>query len=166
MYHNVWKDKMYPLNGIRVCVDGCDRDLQGRIYSRIAGGCVEFKNCGELLLWADRMFDEEDYPQAFNEKRSFREKTEKTGLASLPLINQTDRLTEVIREQTGRLDYFDILVETRMRAGWQGTAVWPQEGKDLEFAGEISLLRYLRRKYFSEEQFAKFSRRTDSRAVF
>lgn len=159
MYRNVWKDKVYPLNGIRVCIDGCDRDLQGRIYSRIAGGYVKFGNCMELLLWADRIFDEKDYPQAFNRKRSFLDKPKKSGLENIPPVEKVDRLTEAIWAQIGKCDYFDLLVETRMRAGWQGTAVWPREEKELEFVGEGELLRYLSQKYFPETQkdaFAKF----------
>lgn len=157
MYRNVWKDKMYPLNGIRVCIDSCDLDLRGRIYSRIAGGYVEFGNCMELLLWIDRIFDEKDYPQAFNKKRSFLDKPKKLGLESIPPVKEIDRLTEVIRAQTGKCDYFDLLVETRMRAGWQGIAVWPREEKELEFIGEGELLRYLYWKYFQDKRRDTFS---------
>ena len=69
--------KKYPPNGFRVCVDSREIDISGVAYSPLAEQAIVYNGFNDLILAIDRIFDENGYPQAFQEKRSFLEK-EKT----------------------------------------------------------------------------------------
>ncbi len=107
----------FPMNGLRICVDHYDGDLEGRIYSKMNKDAMHFANLGELLLRADALFDERGYPQNFQEKRSFAEHAAWSGRYEAPKVLRRD---EEVMNQKGGFCTFDVLVSSRRRASWQG----------------------------------------------
>lgn len=128
----------YPVNAIRVCIDAYDEDISGRIYSKMCETPLAFRDCGEMILRADRLFDACGYPQSFQEKREF-QKARASGRYARPQVRLAD--TE-IRGQTGRVRTVDVLVRSRRRAGWQGS-ILKENGGAANFESELELLRYL-----------------------
>lgn len=132
-------DRYYPVNAIRICIDECNGDIKGRIYSKMCETPLTFMNCSEMFLRADKLFDDCGYPQSYQEKRDF-QKLKKKGHYSRPQIYLKD---EEIRSYRGRCKTVDILVKSRRRAGWQGTVLKSEGGAVTEFQSEMELFRCL-----------------------
>lgn len=127
----------YPLNMIRLCIDGCKEDLQGRIFSPMSLQPLIFTNCSEMFVKADQLFDEKGYPQAFQERRSFRETKAWKGRYAPPV----EVLGEAeITMQDGKYLTLDIIVQSRMRTGWQGMVFGRDGTKISEYRSELELL--------------------------
>lgn len=131
--------RVYPMNAIRVCIDEEDGDLKGRIYSKMSRQPLTFHSCTEMFLMADQLFDECGYPQTFQEKRSFQEQKLR-GRYARP---QTRLEDEEILKQSGACRTYDILVQSRRRAGWQGILMGENVPEPIEFRSEMELLKYL-----------------------
>lgn len=131
--------RIFPLNAIRVCINECDEDLKGEIYSKMCAEPLQFNSCSEMLLRADRLFDECGYPQTFQEKRNFVGPS-KTASYAYPEVRLSDH--DVIKHR-GKYCTIDILVRSRMRAGWQGIVLREKGIPPSEFQSELELLEYL-----------------------
>lgn len=130
----------YPMNGIRLCVDREGETIGGRFYSKMTDHPISFESTSNLLLEADHLFDRKGYPQRFMEPRSFREKTVTTSSFRYPEAKMTD---EEIFDQEGKCHTLDVFVESRRKAGWQGTVFEPEGGFISEFKSELELLMIL-----------------------
>lgn len=133
------KDRYYPVNAIRVCIDEYDGDIRGRIYSKMCEAPLPFQNCSEMFLRADKFFDDCGYPQSYQVKRNFRESESRVHYAR-PKILLGDK---EIRSQTGKYRTVDILVRSRRQAGWQGKILENESEASAEFESEMELLRCL-----------------------
>lgn len=132
------KARIYPANSIRVCVDSDDEDaFRGKFYSKMNRGPVSFRDFGELIVLADKLFDKRGYPQTFQEKRSFRRTAAERVHYAAPEIFLSD---EEILGQQGEQRTFDILVQSRRRAGWQGVLLGA-DGIMHEYRSEMELLK-------------------------
>ncbi|MGN9126391.1 hypothetical protein ACTM97_08260 [Oliverpabstia intestinalis] len=134
------KSRFYPLNGIRVCIDREGETLAGRMYSKMTDDVMEFESTSKMLLEADMLFDEKGYPQRFMEARSFREKETTSVSYRLPEEIVPDH---VIWEQQGKCCTIDIIVESRRKAGWQGTVCMPDRSHVREFKSELEMLKIM-----------------------
>lgn len=141
------KNRRFPVNGLRICVDDCGRsELSGRIYSRLLMQPLTFQNCGEMILKADSMFDEKGYPQAFQQKRTFAKDREKTGSAYCvrPLLLSSE---QEIQQKTGRCATYDVIIQTRRKAGWQGyIRNVSDSGPMVAFDSEFKMLKELEKE--------------------
>ena len=73
------ENRIYPINGIRVCIDREGETRAGRFYSKMMEMEIRFESSNQMLLKADRLFDRCGYPQRFMEARSFQKKAETTS---------------------------------------------------------------------------------------
>ena len=132
------RNRTYPANSLRVCIDsGAAEDFRGRFYCKMNREPIGFRDFGELIVLADKLFDKRGYPQTFQEKRSFRGTTSGTGHYAAPEIFLSD---EEILAQEGAHCTFDILVQSRRRAGWQGVLLGA-DGIMREYRSEMELLK-------------------------
>lgn len=131
--------QVYPLNGIRVCIHEYCGDLKGEIYSKMREKPIYFNSCSEMLVRADRFFDECGYPQTFQERRKFVE-DDKIRSYTYPQPCLSD---EEIWSHQGKYCTVDILVQSRMRAGWQGIVMWGEGIPPSRFQSEMELLECL-----------------------
>lgn len=139
MTDNSRQKKHFPANALRICIDSCiNGDLGGRAYSRLQAEPIVFISCSELLLKTDRMFDRKGYPQTFQQKRTFSGGEEQKGYCSNPV---TEMESEQILEQDGKITTFDIVVQSRRKAGWQGFLRQKDESGSAAFESELELLR-------------------------
>lgn len=130
----------YPANAIRVCVDECrDSDVQGRIYSKFLTEPLLFRNCGEMLLKTDYMFDQKGFPQTYQKRRYFRDRKEKIDCAPPDEMVEDER----ILEQSGNYSTFDVIVQSRKKSSWQGV-LKTQDGTPMtEFRSEMELINWI-----------------------
>ena len=129
---------IFSANMIRLCIDGYDVDIKGRIYSKMNEDPVVFDNCCEMLMKADEIFERVGYPQAYCESRSFGIETAKGhyNLPGVPLIKDED-----MQKQEGQLCTLDVLIRSRRQASWQGIIRTVQDSLIQEFCCGMELLR-------------------------
>lgn len=131
----------FPPNMIRLCIDGYNNDIQGRMYSKMNQEPIEFDNCCEMFLKADEMFDQNGYPQSFCDSRSFVKGTIK-GRYDLPSMHKEPLFNdEDLRVQEGTLCTLDVLIRSRRQASWQGFIRIKGDSCIHEFHCAMELLR-------------------------
>lgn len=131
----------YLANMFRVCIDSYKEDICGRAYSPLCEEEIPFADSSDLLVKMDRLFDRIGYPQAFHEKRSF--DTERDTTNAYRGIPKLVRDVQSILQQTGSCYTYDIAVESRRNASWQGIVYNSEGGEIGRFSGEVQLLAML-----------------------
>lgn len=129
---------VFPINMIRLCIDKYDGDIEGRVYSKMSGKGIVFKDCCEMLMKTDEMFERIGYPQSFCDGRSFVEKNKKSHYKLPEEFLNNDN---VIQKQEGIVCTLDVLVHSRRQASWQGIIMGQENFQDNEFNCAIELLR-------------------------
>ena len=130
--------KYYPPNAFRICVDEIGEDVKGTVFSPLQTEEISFGGMTELLVKMDELFDKVEYPQAFQDKRSFDEGKESGNLYRG--IPASQRTAPEILDKSGRCNTFDVLVQSRKNTSWQGE-VYDAKGEFLGgYDGEIALL--------------------------
>lgn len=137
------KQQVLPLNTVRLCIDRYEKDIEGRVYSKLYDGEARFNNCSEMLLCVDRLYDACGYPQNFQEKRSFSGQKEELRRRPVPKARHTD---EELCRQRGEYRTFNLIVWSRMSAGWQGKLVRDDGTVAGSFTSEMELLGYICRE--------------------
>lgn len=133
--------QIFPPNMIRLCIDGYEDDIRGRMYSKMNKAPIEFDNCCEMFLKADEMFERNGYPQSFCDSRNFITGTVKghydlRGIHGEPLTNDED-----LQKQEGQFCTLDVLIRSRRQASWQGIIKTVQNSMIQEFYCGMELLR-------------------------
>lgn len=134
------KKRKYPSNGFRICVDGRENDIRGKVFSPLEERTITFSGFNELMLAMDEIFDKNGYPQAFQEKRTF---ADKKGSAPYHGVPEVSPEAALIYEKEGTLFTVDVIVESRRNTSWQGYVYLTDNTKLGEFQGEIELLQIL-----------------------
>ena len=63
-----------PSAALRVCVDQSDNGrISGKVYSQRLTRPMAFSDMGSLILRLDEVLEKQNFPQAFQHSRSFRE---------------------------------------------------------------------------------------------
>lgn len=105
----------YGLNGFRLCIDECQNNVhKGRVYMPLSKHSIPFNDLTNMVLLVDKVYDRNDYPKAYQHKRSFY--TEELPKHKPELKYPIDKLLQ----QQGEIASFDILVMTRQHTSWQG----------------------------------------------
>lgn len=138
-------NREYPVNAFRLCIDGCEADLIGEAYSPLSDEPVLYKGFAELLLKMDKIFDMAGYPQAFQEKRSFKKK--KTVAASYRGIPKAGELQNQIWTKKGKMVTLDIVIVERRNSSWQGEIHRTDMEEMTVFRGEIELFGYINQMF-------------------
>ena len=134
------ENRIYPINGIRICIDREGETLAGRAYSKMTEAEIKFESSSQMLLKADHLFDKCGYPQRFMEARSFQKNAVTASRFQAPKSVVPD---EDILEKEGACCTVDVIVQSRRKAGWQGI-VCQMDGRMVDqFESELELLKIL-----------------------
>ena len=128
---------IFPMNMIRLCIDGYGNDLSGRVYSKLMLVPLLFSGCNGLLLRMDDVFEQVGYPQAFQVKRTFFKPAKLKGRICIPEQLMDDKEME---RQSGNCGTFDVIVQSRRQSGWQGLLMNPERTSVRKFKSEMELL--------------------------
>ena len=128
---------VFPVNMIRLCIDGCGNDLCGRAYNKMLFMPLPFAGCCGMLLRMDDLFERVGYPQAFQVRRTFERPARLKGSIQMPERMMED---EEIDKQSGICQTFDIVVQSRRQSGWQGILMDPDRTYVKKFRSEMELL--------------------------
>lgn len=107
--------KYYSLNSFRLCIDDCHDNIHcGRVYTPLHKKSIVFHDLTNMVLMVDKIFDQNDYPKAYQNKRSFQD---------IEIEKQKPEMKypiEQLLQQVGTIASFDIIVLTRQHTSWQG----------------------------------------------
>lgn len=133
----------YPLNMFRLCVDDDKnkKNIGGRAISPLTEEIILFSDLTELLLEMDKLFDKVGYPQAFQIKRSFLERSKtQNSYRGIPEAKQGQHK---ILEARGKIGTYDVLVTSRRNTTWQGEIYDIDKNQVGSFVGDVDLLGIL-----------------------
>ena len=135
----------YNSTKLRICVDSAEGGLiGGRVYSMRLKEVLFFPDLNGLVLRLDRLMDEQNYPQAFQRKRTFR--------AAAPMqrkdspddaADDDDRPymdAETVAAAVGEKATFMLQVLSRRNTNWQGFVDFLDGDGDREFESELGFL--------------------------
>lgn len=127
-------NRKYPGNLLRVCLDKwSNHEFSGIIYNNCIKTPIPFSDYADFLLRGEALFDSMAFPQAFEESRHFG--TSEKQRPSYNWLNRPEGMSDLqISAQTGRAATFNVLVETRRKADWQGIL----QSSDGNFISEFS----------------------------
>lgn len=130
----------FPPNAVRICIDNYrNYDIQGRIYSKFRKDSLVFCGVGEMFLKVDDMFDENGFPQTFQERRYFDE-NRKEKRRAVPVVFEND---DMILRQKGGMKTYDIVINSRRKSNWQGIIRKENGIEDVLFRSEMELLNFI-----------------------
>ena len=119
-------EKLDHSNGFfRICVDSVEQGwVSGRIFSRRLTEPMVFSDLGSLLLQVEELLEKQDFPQAFQQMRTF------TGTAP-----------GTVASAWGKRATFVLYIITRRNASWQGKVDWLDGGEPDAFTSDLEFLK-------------------------
>jgi hypothetical protein len=139
----------YNTSKFRICVDDIENNVvSGRVFSRRLKEPIEFRDLNSLVLRLDRLMDEQNYPQAFQRKRSFKlpaprvaknESADETQNDERPYMDE-----KTVAAATGDKATFVLQVISRQNTNWQGFVEFPDESGKREFESELGFLEMIK----------------------
>ena len=127
---------------LRICVDELgEGGIRGRVVSRRLTEPMPFSDVGHLLLQLEEVFDRQNFPQAFERRRTFGARQEESSLSLAQTLEQGMDPEEVARA-AGQVTTFDLYVITRRNTTWQGFVDWLDGTRD-DYSSALELLRLI-----------------------
>ncbi|MCL2120722.1 MAG: hypothetical protein FWH28_00550 [Clostridiales bacterium] len=144
---------------LRVTIDEHEEgEIAGYVYSRRLKEPIYFHDAANLLLQIEDLLDRQDFPRAFQKKRSFR-KTDHKAISSAPekeeeayeeeaeVESKTGNMTEEeVNQARGKIATFALNVITRQNTSWQGFLDWLDGSPRKAFNSDLELLSMVRER--------------------
>lgn len=144
-YEEPMVEMRMPLHGVRICVDRMGDSVEGRVYSLFRKEAIQFYSWTDMILKMDHFFDEICFPQAFEQKRSFREDEQISGFHGIP---KQFLSREKMNEYKGKIVTLELIVISRKYANWQGILLKKTKNEKMirigKFESEMEILKLLR----------------------
>ena len=129
-------------NLLCICVDANGGEYSYRMYHCLTEVPIVSNELGYLILKADDVFCRARCPQASVTPRRFRERP---GEAVNPA--ETERNLSMcehdLTNRRGEKGTFVVHVQYRQNATWQGTVVWADKNKSLQFRSALELMKII-----------------------
>jgi hypothetical protein len=133
---------------LRICVDGVDGSaVSGRVFSQRLKDVLVFPDLNSLVLRLDRLMDEQNYPQAFQRKRTFRTAAAsprsrgKAGGDGKELADDRPYMDEeTVARARGEKATFVLQVLSRQNTNWQGHVDFLDGAGSRDFESELGFL--------------------------
>lgn len=108
----------FPVNAVRLCIDGGSENLRGRICATTLEQDLIFESPEELIMQVEKAYDLIGRPQPHQVMRSIRrEASDYNSYVGNP---KRFHSSEEIRRRTGKLYTCDLVMVSRRHAEWQG----------------------------------------------
>jgi len=132
----------YNNSYFRVCVD--KKPLGGRIVGQRTSVPIDFNDVGDLLLKIETVLDTQDFPRAFQRKRTFGEpqQTVRRDEEQQVIFMSIDEVTAA----KGEISTFELRVNARQNASWQGRLDF-LDGEQKQFMSALELIHILDEKF-------------------
>jgi len=133
---------------LRVAVDeNEDGRITGNVYSQRLKEPIHFSGTEDLLLRIDDLLDRQDFPRAFQKKRSFADSAAK--VAHTASTDEEDGEEpenmdeETVNQATGKAATFALNVITRQNTSWQGYLDWLDGSSKIAFNSDLELVEMI-----------------------
>lgn len=135
----------------RVCVDGvADGHISGRVYGQRLVSPLLFRDMGDFILQAEDVMDEQDFPRAYQRKRSFT--PEQEGPTHLDVELEGNFMSSAqVEAEKGSLCTFVVSVATRQNTSWQGKIDWLNGEQPQVFNSALELIRVVDKRLVKDE---------------
>lgn len=150
------KQMLFARNLICVCIDdNQNSDYQGQLWHQYSDDPISFNGIYDMLISADKLYDEWDFPQRSLERREFgrgeqedhrdkgfpRQQDDSDELAIDRVQKQHG--TRNIQGKMGRMGTFIIQVAFRQHATWQGHVIFVEKNERKDFESAMELVRII-----------------------
>jgi hypothetical protein len=130
---------------LRVCVDRVEGGvISGRVFSQRLKDVLVFPDLSSLVVRLDLLMDEQNYPQAFQRKRSFggAKQPPKTAADAGKDVREEEDSRPYMDEETvaraaGEKATFVLQILSRRNTNWQGFVEFPDGKGKREFESEL-----------------------------
>lgn len=110
----------FTVTSIRVCIDGREPEVSGRLVGITLENEYKFNNKEELMIAINEAYSFIGQPQPILQARSFSENAKTyTGYIGSPIRYHSNH---EIHEKHGTLETYDLVMTSRKHAEWQG--IW------------------------------------------
>lgn len=134
----------YNSSKMRVCVDNIDGGtVSGRVFSQRLKDILVFRDLNSLVLRLDTLMDEQNYPQAFQRKRSF-SRTPKGATAAPEEDDRPYMDEQTVAAAAGEKATFVLQVQSRQNTNWQGFVDFLDDAGNREFESELGFLELVK----------------------
>ncbi|MDR1246158.1 MAG: hypothetical protein LBK57_03920 [Clostridiales Family XIII bacterium] len=139
----------YNSSKMRVCVDNTDGSaVSGRVFSQRLKDILFFQDLNSLVLRLDKLMDEQNYPQAFQRKRSFKSLQAQSRVSKSAAAPEEDDRPymdeETVAAAVGEKATFILQVQSRQNTNWQGFVEFPDGAGNREFESELGFLELVK----------------------
>ena len=128
--------------------------ISGLVYSQRLTAPIQFSDTADLLLQIEDLLDEQDFPRAFQRKRTFAKRPQKpvpsggadrvTAAADVGDVVDVDEGQpmdgETVNQARGAVATFAMNVITRQNTSWQGYLDWLDGSARKAFNSELELI--------------------------
>ena len=130
---------------MKVAVDECDKGrISGKVYSQRFKEPIQFMDVTTLLLKIEAVLDEQDFPRAFQRKRSFNKNEPRPLRIGLENEDASEYLdAQTVTDARGKHTTFAINVITRQNTSWQGYLDWLDGSPRLAYNSVLELLKMI-----------------------
>jgi len=126
---------------LRICVDSVvNGQISGRVYGQRLAKPLLFSDIGDMLLQIDDVLNAQNYPRAFQRKRSFGVEENATA-PSLKEISGDFMCKEAVEASHGEELTFNINITTRQNTSWQGYIDWLNGSPPVDFRSALAFIR-------------------------
>ena len=134
--------KSIPFNMIHVCIDQYDHfQMKGCAYNNTLESPVEFSDIHEIILRFEEVFNKNGNPLSSYSSRSFVKQEEPGRYQNKPEVLYD---YDVIAQHRGKIVDFDIVVQSRRPATWQGVLFF--DNKEIVFHDVLEMIKIIDKK--------------------
>jgi hypothetical protein len=135
----------FMISPFKVCVDLMDvEQISGRVYSQSLRSPVAFRDIADLLMQLDELFDQRNFPKAFQRARTFSEDKAVPAAEQGKSEPESDYMTaDLVESMKGDAATFLISVSTRQNSTWQGWLDWMDGSPHRPFNSALELIRLI-----------------------
>ena len=128
---------------LRICVDSIAYgQISGRVYGQRLEKPLVFADIGDMLLQIDNVLNDQDYPRAFQRKRSFG--TEQKASAPLPVeLSGNFMSKEIVEANHGEIATYSVSIITRQNTSWQGIINWLDGNPSRSFRSALEFIHII-----------------------
>jgi hypothetical protein len=128
-------------SALRVCVDSvAGGQIGGRVYGQRLTEPLLFADIGDLLLQIDAVLNSQDYPRAFQRKRSFGAGEKETPPADKE-FGGNFMSKETVEASQGEIGTHILNIFMRQNTSWQGSIDWLDGSPSRGFRSALEYIR-------------------------
>lgn len=130
----------YQNSTLRICVDRASMEcFSGKILGPRLKSAIEFDDINDFILQIDSIMDQQSFPKAFMQIRSFTKK----ALPNVPVVTEDPPMHAEQPNECGLAATFLLNINSRQNASWQGRVDWLDGSPAQSFDSSLRLVNLI-----------------------